>query len=251
MLTAITRAVSPSMEMCELTHREREPIDIARAGQQHRAYEACLRELGVQVVALEAEPAYPDSVFVEDAGIVLDETAVMTRLGAASRRGESDTLARELEWYRPLCWMREPATLDGGDVILAGKTLYVGVTVRSNAEGIGQLAALVAQFGYDVRPVTVQGCLHLKSACSYIGDTVLVHRPWVDAAVFAGLHVLDVPEECGANVLAIGDTVVISSSAPRTAEMLSGLGWGVRVLDNSELMKAEGALTCCSLIFQS
>ncbi|MCX6627437.1 MAG: arginine deiminase-related protein [Candidatus Solibacter sp.] len=249
MLTAITRAVSPSISACELTWRPREAIDLARARGQHRAYEACLAELGVEVISLAAEPEYPDAVFVEDAAIVLDEVAVMTRPGAPSRRGESESLARTLERYRPLRWLREPATLDGGDVMLAGKTLFVGVTARSNAAGAGQLAAAVECFGYHVRPVVVQGCLHLKSACSYIGDAVLVHRPWVDEAAFAGMRMVDVPEECGANVLAIGKTVLVPAAAPRTAELLRGLGWQVKPLDNSELMKAEGALTCCSLIF--
>jgi dimethylargininase len=228
---------------------EREAIDVARAGEQHRAYEACLRELGVHVISLPAESRYPDAVFVEDAAIVLDEVAVMTRLGASSRRGESESLARALEPYRPLRWLREPATLDGGDVMLAGKSLFVGVTSRSNAPGIAQLASEVEPFGYRVRPVAVRGCLHLKSACSYIGDAVLVHRPWVDEGAFAGLQLVDVPEECGANVLVVGDTVLVSAAAPRSAELLRGMGRQVRLLDNSELMKAEGALTCCSLIF--
>ena len=251
MLTAITRAVSPTIGDCELTYLERETIDVARAREQHRAYEACLAELGVHVISLPAEPQYPDAVFVEDAAIVLDEIAVMTRLGAESRRGEAESLARALEPYRPLRRLREPATLDGGDVMQAGKTLFVGVTSRSNAAGIAQLAAVAEPFGYRVRPVAVRGCLHLKSACSYIGDAVLVHRPWVDEAAFAGVRLVDVPEECGANVLMVGDTVLVSAAAPRTAELLSGMGRQVRLLDNSELMKAEGALTCCSLIFTS
>ena len=135
--------------------------------------------------------------------------------------------------------------------MLAGKTLFVGVTERSNAAGIGQLAAEVEPFGYHVRPVVVRGCLHLKSACSYVGDAVLMHRPWVDEEAFAGMRLLDVPEECGANVLAIGETVLVPAAAPRTAELLGSFGRQVRVLDNSELMKAEGALTCCSLIFRT
>ncbi len=249
MLTAIARAVSPTIGDCELTYLEREAVDITRAREQHRAYEACLAELSVQVISLPAEPEYPDAVFVEDAAIVLDEIAVMTRLGAESRRGEAKSLARALEPYRPLRWLREPATLDGGDVMQAGKTLFVGVTSRSNASGIAQLASEVEPFGYRVRPVVVRGCLHLKSACSYIGDAVLVHRPSVDEAAFAGVQLVDVPEECGANVLMVGDTVLVSVAAPRTAELLSRLGRQVRLLDNSELMKAEGALTCCSLIF--
>jgi dimethylargininase len=251
MLTAITRAVSPTIAACQLTFREREAIDIALAREQHRAYETCLAELGVEVISLGAEPDYPDAVFVEDAAIVLDEIAVITRPGAASRRGESESLARVLERYRTLRRLREPATLDGGDVMLAGKTLFVGVTARSNAAGIGQLAAAAEPFGYHVRPVAVRGCLHLKSACSNIGDAVLVHRPWVDEAALAGMRLVDVPEECGANVLAVGETVLVPAAAPRTAELLRGMGRRVKLLDNSELMKAEGALTCCSLIFRT
>jgi dimethylargininase len=251
MLKAITREVSPSMDACELTFLKRETIDIGRATEQHRAYKECLRALNVDVISLAAEPDYPDAVFVEDAAIVLNEVAVMTRMGAASRRGESETLARALAPYRKLRWMREPGMMDGGDVLLAGKTLYVGVTARSNAAGIAQLAAEVEPFGYHVQPVVVHGCLHLKSACSFIGDAVLLHRDWVEAGAFFGLELLDVPEESGANVVDVGGTILVPATAPRTAEMLARRGRGVRMLDNSELAKAEGALTCCSLLFEA
>jgi dimethylargininase len=240
------------MAACELTYLEREAIDIARARRQHAAYEACLADLGLHVISLPAEPDYPDAVFVEDPALVLDEVAIILRPGAESRRGEADSLARVLTAHRPLRRLRDPATLDGGDVMRAEKTLYVGLSARSNAAGVQQLAAEVEPFGYSVRPVLVHDCLHLKSAASYIGEgTVLLHRPWVDANAFAGMKMIDVPEPCGANVLAIDRTILVPSAAPRTAELLDGLGWRVRLLDNSELMKAEGALTCCSLIFQA
>jgi dimethylargininase len=249
MLTAITRAVSPSMEKCELSFIARQAIDIARAREQHAAYESCLRELGVTVISLPAEAEYPDAVFVEDPAIVLDEIAVMTRPGAESRRGEAASLARVLEGYRPLRWMREPATLDGGDVMRAGRTLYVGNSGRTSAAGIEQLAAAVAPYGYGVRAIAVRGCLHLKSACSYLGDgMVLAYRPWVDAA-FDGLRVIDSPDAEAVNVLRVGDTVLLAEGFPRTMETIAGLGLRVRALDNSELRKAEGALTCCSLLF--
>jgi dimethylargininase len=252
MLTAITRAVSPSMAACELSFRERETIDIARARQQHRAYEECLRALGVIVISLAAEAEYPDAVFVEDPAIVLEEIAVMTRTGAESRRGESASLARELERFRPLRWMQEPATLDGGDVMRAAQTLYVGHSRRTSAAGIRQLAAEVEPFGYRVQPVAVEGCLHLKSGCSYLGDgMVLAHRPWVDAEAFAGLRVIDAPDAEAVNVLRIGDTVLVAEGFPRTAAAIEGLGLRVKALDNSELRKAEGALTCCSLLFDA
>jgi dimethylargininase len=250
MLTAITRAVSPSMDACELSFLERVPIDMARAREQHRAYEACLEDLGVRVISLPAEPDYPDAVFVEDPAIVLEEIAVMTRPGAESRRGESQSLARALAPFRPLRWMREPATLDGGDVMRAGKTLYVGLSGRSGMDGIRQLEAEVERFGYLVAPVAVQGCLHLKSACSYLGeDRVLVYRPWVDSNAFEGLRLIDAPDAEAVNVLRVGDTVLVAEGFPRTAEVIRKLGLAVRTLDNSEVRKAEGALTCCSLIF--
>jgi dimethylargininase len=148
--------------------------------------------------------------------------------------------------------MREPATLDGGDVMRAGRTLYVGQSGRTSAAGIAQLAAEAEPVGYRVLPVAVQGCLHLKSACSYLGDgMVLVYRPWVDAGAFAGLRLIDAPDAEAVNVLRIGETVLVAEGFPRTGEAIDGLGLRVRALDNSEIRKAEGALTCCSLIFES
>jgi dimethylargininase len=252
MILAITREVSSSMEACELTHVSRQPIDIARAREQHAAYRACLRELGVCVIELPAEDQYPDAVFVEDPAVVVDEVAVIARSGAESRRGEADSIARELAKYRPLVWMDAPATLDGGDVMRAGRTLFVGRSARTNAAGIVQLAAAVEPHGYRALPVGVCGCLHLKSAASWLGeDTVLVHRPWVDAGAFAGMRLIDVPEgeEEGTNVLLVGDTVLVARGFPETAARVEVLGRNVRMVDNSELRKAEGALTCCSLIF--
>jgi dimethylargininase len=254
MLTAITRELSPSMEACELTHFERQPINIGRAREQHAAYQVCLRELGLRVITLPAEPDYPDAVFVEDPAVVLDEIAVMTRMGAESRIGEGETLARELSKYRTLRWMREPATLDGGDVIVDGRTIFVGLSARTNADGIRQLAAEAEPHGYRVQPVAVHGCLHLKSGASWLGeDAVLIHRPWVDAAAFAGWKLVDAPpgEEWGANVLLVAGTVLVSEGFPKTAELIAKLGRKVRLLDNSELRKAEGGLTCCSLIFDA
>jgi dimethylargininase len=250
-LTAVTREVSPSMEACELTHLDRQTIDIARAREQHAAYCDCLRELREEVITLPAEPDYPDAVFVEDPAVVLDEAAIMTRMGAESRRGETESLARELARHRPLVWMKAPATMDGGDVMRVGRTLFVGLSARTNAAGIRQLASESERFGYRVQPVAVHGCLHLKSGASYLGeDTVLIHRPWVDAAAFAGLKLVDSPEgeAEGANVLAIGEVVLVAEGFPKTAHRIERLGRKVRVLDNSELRKAEGALTCCSLL---
>lgn len=254
MLTAITRAISPTLDRCELEFRPREPIDVAKAEAQHHHYEECLRSLGATVISLPAEPGFPDAVFVEDPAVVLDELAVMTRMGAASRRGESASLALALEPFRPLRWLTGPATLEGGDVMRVGRRVFVGVSRRSNALGIAQFREFLQTFGYTVEPVEVRGCLHLKSACTWLGgDTLLANRTWIDPAPLSDFQIVEVaPEEPGAaNALPIGDTVLFPTSFPATATKLEGLGWKLLRLDISELMKAEAALTCSSLIFDS
>ena len=253
MLLAITRAVSPAINQCEIGFIERQAIDLAKANRQHRRYEALLAELGAKVVSLPAEPDYPDSVFVEDPAIVLDEVAIMTRMGAASRRGESESLARALSEYRPLRWLCEPATLDGGDAMRVGRTLYVGVSHRTNRAGIEQLTGELDPLGYTVVPVAVRGALHLKSACCSLGDgAILANRAWLDLEPLAQFRIVDVApgEDRAANVLPISGSVIVPASYPRTAEILERSGLRVRTLDVSELMKAEAGVTCCSLIFE-
>lgn len=251
-LTAITRAVSPSMNNCQLAFVERQPIDIAKAIAQHDLYEACLASLGIAVVSLPALPDQPDAVFVEDPAIVLDEVAIMTRMGVESRRGESASLAEAIARFRPLRWIAAPGTLEGGDVVRIDSTLFVGRSARSNDAGIAQLARQLAPLGYAVRAVEMRGCLHLKSACTYLGrDTVLANRDWADLAPFARARVIDVaPDEpAAADVLAIGDTVIVAASFPETARTLDRAGWRVLAIDVSELQKAEAGVTCMSLIF--
>jgi dimethylargininase len=251
-LTAITRKVSPNLAACQLEYLRREPIDVARAEAQHRDYEAALARLGARVVSLPAEPDLPDCVFVEDPALVLDEIAIITRMGTESRRGESESLAAALARFRPLARMHEPATLEGGDVVRMGKTLYVGLSRRSNAEGARQLAEIVEPHGYHVVAIAVTGCLHLKSACCAVSDdTVLANRALFDASA---LHckVIDAPaEEPGAaDVLCIGGAVLMPASFPRTARLLEQSGIAVQPLDVSELQKAEAGVTCMSLVFE-
>jgi dimethylargininase len=259
MKIAVTRRLSPAINRCELSHLERVPIDFARASIQHRAYVACLRELGLRVVELAAEPELPDSVFVEDPAVVVDELAVIARMGAASRRAEAESLAQELARYRPLHWMQEPATLEGGDVLRIGRTLYVGLSARTNAAGVEELRKTLGPLGYSVIAVPMADCLHLKSACCVAGETkgerVLLANPeWVDPGIFPDCRVLEVsPDEPrAANVLAPegSGAVVIASCFPKTARKLASLGLGVRTVDISELMKAESGLTCSSQIFE-
>jgi dimethylargininase len=252
-LTALTRKVSPNFASCQLEYLKRVPIDVALAEAQHRDYEAALERLGVRVVSLPTEPDLPDCVFVEDPAVVLDEIAIVTCMGTESRRSESESLAAALAQFRSLVRMSEPATLEGGDVMRIGKTLYVGLSRRTNAAGVRQLAAIVEPYGYCVVPVQVTGCLHLKSACCAVSDdTALANRALFDASAFH-CKMIDVPaEEPGAaDVLRIGNTVLIPGSFPRTARLLEQSGFTVQPLDVSELQKAEAGVTCMSLVFEA
>lgn len=249
---AITREVSASLGGCELSFVPRLPIDVNRASAQHLAYRQALQTLGCEVVLLPAEPGLPDAVFVEDVAVVLDEVAVMTRPGAASRRAESASVAAALTRFRPLRTIVAPGTLDGGDVLRIGRQLFVGVAARSNAEGVAQLASLLQEFGYGVQGVPTRGCLHLKSAVTPLGDDLVLLQPaWVDPAAFAQFRVIEVDpaEPHAANVLCIGDGVLMPACFPRTRQRLLDAGVAVTTVDVSELQKAEGAVTCCSLVF--
>lgn len=252
MFIALTRAVPPSLARCQLTHLGRQDIDVDLAVEQHRQYEDELRALGCRVERVAPAPELPDSVFIEDAAVVVDGLAVLTRPGAASRRDEVTDVAEVLRGYLPVAALAAPATLDGGDVVIAGTRVFVGRSSRTNAEGVSQLAALLEPRGYRVEPIPIEGCLHLKSAATAVADDLIVINPaWVDAARFGGLRTLavDPDEPQAANILRVGDTLVAPESAPGTRRRLEEHGLTVRVVDTSELAKAEGALTCCSLIF--
>ena len=246
------REPSEALERCALTYLARRPIDLARARAQHAAYRSALEALGVEVAVLPAEPGLPDAVFVEDTAVVVDECAVITRPGLDSRRGEIDTVAAALGPLRPLVHVSAPGTLEGGDVLRAGRTLFVGQTPRTNAEGTRQLAACLEPHGYEVLAATPTGCLHLKSAVTFVGDeTVLVNPGWIDVGLFSRWQCVPVaPEEpFGANALLVGDIVFTAASAPLTRRKLDALGFHTEVLDTSEFEKAEAALTCLSILF--
>jgi dimethylargininase len=247
---ALTRPVPDALTACQLTHLGRVPIDLARARQQHADYERTLTLLGCEVIILPVAHELPDSVFVEDTAIVLDELAVITRPGASSRRPETGAVASTLGSFRQLEFLREPATLDGGDVLRLGRTLYVGVGTRTNAAGVQQLTALVSPHGYAVRSVPVEECLHLKSAITEVAPGVVVINPeWVDGQMFPDHEIIEVApaEPAAANVLRIGDAIVSAAAYPRTNARLAAMAV-VHAVDVSELAKAEGAVTCCSLI---
>ena len=251
MYMAYTRAVSPTLAQCELTHLERVPIDVARAVAEHDAYEHTLRRLGANVRRLHSAPGYPDAVFVEDTAVIFDEVAILTRPGAASRRDEIATVALTLAAHRPLAFITEPATLDGGDVLVDGRRVFVGRSSRTNEDAINQLATVLHPLDYRVIPVRFTGCLHLKSAVTCIGqETLLLNPAWVEASIFAGsrLVAVDPAEPHAANALAFGGAVIHPRQYPRTRARLEAAGLRVVPVAMTELAKAEAGVTCCSLI---
>lgn len=247
------RAVSRSLAACELTYASRQAFDLECARAQHRAYVAELQAAGVAMTVLPEAPGLPDAMFVEDAAIMLDEIAILTRPGAASRRPEVALIAPVVAGIRRIAEIVEPGTLEGGDVLRLDRTLFVGCSSRTNAEGIRQFAAIVAPLGYEVRPVAVRGCLHLKSAVTAVAPGLLLgHLPWIDPEPLQGCEVIpiDPVELSAANALAVNGRVLVVASAPRTAAALAARGLDVRQVDVSELQKAESGLTCSSLLYR-
>lgn len=238
-MIAITRDVSPAIAQCELTHLARTPIDYDRAVAQHDAYRDLLRSLGCEVVELPADPAHPDCVFVEDTAIVLDDIAVMTRPGAESRRGETGVIANALSSFRPLAFIEAPATIDGGDVLVLDDRIYVGLSTRTNEDALTQLRRLTKR---EVIGVPVPGALHLKSAITRVSRAeLLVNRNWIDVAPFAGWTLIDTEQPNG---LLIGDVVIY----PHGFDLAPLAHLDVRLVDADELAKAEGGVTCCSIL---
>ncbi|MGQ0648308.1 MAG: dimethylarginine dimethylaminohydrolase family protein [Gemmatimonadaceae bacterium] len=248
---ALTRDVPRTIADCQLTHVARAPIDVEVARAQHADYERALEAAGCTVTRLPELADHPDSAFVEDVAIVLDEVAVLTRPGAVSRRGEVAHIAQALTGYRPLRDITGTATLDGGDVLRLARTLWVGLSGRTNSQGAIQLRSLVTPFGYEVRTVSVKSALHLKTAVTQIAErTLLVNTAWVDASLFGAYDTIEVDpsEPFAANAVWVGGWVVHSTAFPRTQARLTRAGIQLLPVDASELGKAEGGVSCCSLL---
>jgi dimethylargininase len=251
---ALVRDVSAALENCELSFQPRVPIDLELARRQHRDYVDTLAALGCRVETLPPLPDNPDAVFVEDTAVVLDEIAVITRPGAESRRAEVDSSAAALARYKRLAYIEAPGTLDGGDVLTVGRSLFVGLSARSNHAGIEQLRAHIAPYGYTVHGVELQGCLHLKTAVTQVAEkTLLINPAWVAKSAFPGMTFIEVDpaEPPAANAVLIGEELIYPESFPGTRMRLERAGLKVNAVDMSETEKAEGGVTCCSLLFQA
>jgi len=251
MSIAITRAVPASIVRCELTHLQREPIDLGRARAEHARLESLLVELGLELRRLPQAPDMPDSVFVDDMAVVLDEIAVLTRSGAPSRHAELESVEELLRPLRPLSRIEAPGTMDGGDVLVLDREIVVGLTTRTNPSGVAQLRHYAAPYGYSVRTVPVRGCLHLQSAVTPVGRRSLLANPaWASPGDFPEWDVIEThaSEPFGANAILVGEIVVYPEAHVRTRERLEAAGCRVRTVPAGELAKAEGGVTCCALM---
>lgn len=249
---ALVRDVSLSLERCELSFQQRVVIDLEKAREQHARYVATLVKLGCRVEVLPTLPENPDAVFVEDTAVVLDEVAIITRPGAESRRAEVDSSAAALARHRKLAYIEAPGTLDGGDVLVVGHVLYVGLSARTSKEGVQQLRDHLQPYGYRVEGLELHGCLHLKTAVTQVAEnTLLINPAWVRSSGFKGVDFIEVEmsEPPAANAVRVGDALIYPTSFPRTRERLEQRGLNLHAVDMSETEKAEGGVTCCSLIF--
>lgn len=254
-MKAFTRAVSPRLADCELTHLDRQPISPQVAAAQHSAYEQAIGEAGYELVRLPALDAHADGVFVEDTALLLGGHAIITRPGAASRRPEVESTAAALDNHFQVHRL-ERGTVDGGDILRIGKTLYVGLSRRTDRAGAEALAQAAAPLGYSVVAVELDACLHLKSAATAIGEDsrgaprLLVNSDWVDPARFAAVEPLSVDpgEPLAANCVRLSDRLIVAAVFPRTTQRLRDAGFNIAQVDVSELAKAEAGLTCMSLI---
>lgn len=251
-MKAITRAVSRNISRCELTFKQREAVDYEEAVRQHEAYCNFLIGRGADVVALEATDSQPDCCFVADTAFVLDELAVIAHMGAPARRDEILPIEKILSQHRQLARIAPPATLDGGDVVILGKDIFVGCSRRTNRAGIEALTRIVRPFGYRVTPVEVRGSLHLTTACSVLDrETVLLNARWINADPFARFWVLHVPQDepWAASTVRVGDALCVEAGASRTLELVAKHCPQVEALEISEFRKAEGSLSCLSILF--
>jgi dimethylargininase len=254
-MRAFTRAVSPRLADCQLTHLERTPIDAAKAVAQHAAYEQGLRDAGLEVVRLPELPNDPDAVFVEDTALLLDAHAVITRPGAASRISETDSTASGLATHFELQRI-ERGHVDGGDVLRIGKRLYVGLSTRTDADGVNALTELVRPQGFEVIEAQLRDCLHLKTGATFAGEdragtpVLIYNQCCIDPAQFAGVEGMAVAldEPAAANCVRAGDGLILPAGNPKTADALRARGFSVVEVDVSELQKAEAGVTCMSLI---
>lgn len=250
--SAFVREPSPDIDQCELTCMERTTINPELVADQHKSFVNLLKKLNVKTTILPHEEGLPDGMFMQDPALVLDEVAILCRLGVESRRKETLSLKPLLKELRPIMEMTAPGMMEGGDIQVAGKNIFVGISTRTNAEGVAQLKSIVEPLGYFVRIIEVKGCLHLGTGATYLGkNTFLINPDWIDAKALGSFKIIliDASEPFAANALRVGENLIYSEDSPKTRALMEAHGFIVHSTPMSEIAKAEGGVTCLALLY--
>ncbi|MFH0760851.1 MAG: arginine deiminase family protein [Bacteroidota bacterium] len=249
---AIVRDVPNSFQKCVTTFHNKRKINVALAKQQHQQYCETLSSLGLKLIRIEADDTLPDCCFTEDTVIVFDVFAVITIPGAPSRIPETIEIEKTLSRLKTIVHITKPGTIEGGDVLRIGKKIFIGNSGRTNEEGIRQVASVIKHKGYQVIPVKIRNALHLKSVCTYLGNgCIILAEGYLDEKIFSEYDKIIVPkgEEYCANCLVVNGSVLIPKGFPKTKKIIENNGFPIIEIEMSEIEKAEGALTCLSVIF--
>jgi dimethylargininase len=249
---AVVREVPGTYGSCIRPPGAADPIDVDLADIQHRAYCDVLMGLGLEMKRIDADERYPDCCFVEDTAIIAGHLAIITRIGADSRVGEEAAVREQLKEHMEVRELESPARMDGGDVLVIGSRVYIGMGGRTNEDAMEQVRDILKPAGCEVIPVSVAGVLHLKSACTFLGDGhVLMVSGFPGRALFEAYRIVEVPgeEAYAANCLSVRGRVLISAGYPRTADLIEAVGFETIELEMSEFRKGQGSLTCLSKIF--
>jgi len=226
--------------------------DYERILQQHAAYVATLRDIGLEIVVMDPLPDHPDAYFVEDTAVVTPDIAVITNPGADSRKGETASIGRMMSQFRDIRHIQAPGTIDGGDVLMVSKHFFIGISERTNQEGARQLGTILEEFGNTWVTVPVGAGLHFKSSVNYIGkDTLLVTQDFADHNLLNKYSqiIVDPDENYAANTLYVNDHLIVPAGFPKTRRQLEKLKFAIVEMDVSEVAKMDGGLTCMSLRF--
>jgi dimethylargininase len=248
---AVVRGVPSTFDQAITPSGPAVPIDVRLAREQHLRYCSALRGAGLALIKIESDDRFPDCVFIEDTAVVVGDKAIIAEMAAQSRRGETDAVERRLSEFLKIDYIEPPGTLDGGDVLRIDARIFVGLSKRTNREAADQLATILGPDGFEVVTVDVRHVLHLKSACTHVGEDLILLRPgYLDEAAFDAYRTIIVPdsEPHAANCLSINGRVLIPTGAPRTRAMLNEHGYTMVELEISESRKAAGLLTCSSII---
>ncbi|HLD35256.1 MAG TPA: arginine deiminase family protein [Planctomycetota bacterium] len=259
---AIVRDVARTYDECIKPNKPTKPINVLLAQAQHRAYCQALKNLGLKLIKIEADNRFPDCCFVEDPAIVIGDTAIISRMGVKSRRGEEKAVRQTLARYKTIRWIKLPGTIEGGDVLKIGKKIYIGLSERTNLSAIRQVKAIAAEHEYEVIPVRVKGMIHLKTGCTYLSpegeprpngggnNYVTLIKGKLDEKPFSDYKKIIIPKEeaYSANCLAINGRVLIPKGYSKTKVLIKHAGFKVRELDMSEFRAGGGSLTCLSII---